>query len=134
MKRAGNREREARDGRVERVSVLGEHLVAAAHGADRRGNHRAAGVFERLARLQQRLLANDAKAFADQVIKTGKVTYGYIGVEMDPEGLSNEKMRDALGLPDTISGVLIRNVTKGKPAEQEDPLSPLNPASSQEMI
>src|SRR2546429_7205446 len=43
-------------------TVVGEHLVAALHGADRGLQHRAAGVTETLAGLQVRLLAHHAVA------------------------------------------------------------------------
>ena len=56
MKRAGHRQRERLDRRVERVPVLGHHLVGAAHGADRRGNAGAARVLEPLAGLHNDIL------------------------------------------------------------------------------
>lgn len=47
---------------VEVRTVLGHHLVGAFHGANRRGEDRAAGIFKSLTGLEQRLLADDAKA------------------------------------------------------------------------
>ena len=55
--RAGRRDR-----RVEVRAVVGDHLVAALHGAHRRFDHGAARVAEALARLQVRLLADHAVA------------------------------------------------------------------------
>ena len=44
------------------LAVVGDHLVAALHRADRRLEHGTAGVAEALARLQVRLLADHAVA------------------------------------------------------------------------
>src|SRR6185295_2234463 len=55
--------------------------------------------------------SNDAREFADQVIKTGKVVYGYIGIQMDPEGLANPNMREALGVADEVGAVVITKVS-----------------------
>src|SRR5574343_1543277 len=57
-------------------AVLGHHLVAAFHRADLRRQRRAAGVLEALARLQQRLLADDAEA--------AHFLYLVVGVGDDP--------------------------------------------------
>ena len=58
MKRAGHRQRERRDRRVERMPVFRAHLVGAAHRADGRGDRRAARILEAFAGLQPRLLAD----------------------------------------------------------------------------
>ena len=49
--------------RVEVLAVFRYHLVAAVHGAHRRRDRGAAGVFKALAGTQQRLFANHAQAF-----------------------------------------------------------------------
>ena len=54
--------RELGNRRLESRAVGRDHLVAAAHGADRRGDRGAARVLEALARLQQRLRADHAEA------------------------------------------------------------------------
>ena len=71
MQRARNRERELRDRRIERAAILGEHLVRAPHRADGGREARAARVLERLAGLQDRLLADDADAlhFLDALVR-----------------------------------------------------------------
>jgi len=68
-----NRERERRNRRVELAAVLGNHLVAAAHRADRRGQARARRVLEALARREPRLLADDTGApdFLHAVLAVG---------------------------------------------------------------
>ena len=70
---ARHRERERRDRRVEMRAVVGQHLVAALHGADRSFEHRAAGVAEALAGQQVRLLADHAFAahFLDLAVRVG---------------------------------------------------------------
>src|SRR3989338_1121541 len=60
MQHTRHTQHELRDLDLELRAVLGLHLVAAAHRADLRGQHRAAGIFKALARLEQRLLAHHA--------------------------------------------------------------------------
>ena len=48
--------------RFELGAVFGHHLVAALHGADRRGQGAAAGVFEAFSRFEQGLLAHHAQS------------------------------------------------------------------------
>ena len=62
MDRVGFAERERRDLRVEALASLGHHLVGAFHQPEGRGQRAAGGVLERLARLEDRLLADDTRA------------------------------------------------------------------------
>ena len=62
MKNARHRQGEGRNRRVEVPSVLGHHLIGAAHGPDGRLEMRAAAVFEAFAGLEQRLLSDHAQA------------------------------------------------------------------------
>ena len=66
MQHARHGQRERQDGRVEGPSVLGDHLVGAAHGAHRRRQVGATRVLETLPGLQQGLLADDAQALAQR--------------------------------------------------------------------
>ena len=56
-------ERERRNFDIEMLAGRGHHAVAAGHEAGRRRQRHAAGVFERLARLEHRLFADHARAF-----------------------------------------------------------------------
>jgi len=60
---AWNREREGRYFSIKFITVIGDHLVAALHAANRRGDHGAAGILETLARFQMRLLSDNAFTF-----------------------------------------------------------------------
>src|SRR5918912_1205708 len=73
VQHARRREREFRDVGVELLAVLGEHVIAAAHRADRRRQRAAARVAEALAGPQQGLVADDAVAadFLDLVFGVG---------------------------------------------------------------
>ena len=62
MQDARHRQHELGDRRLKLHAVLGRHLVAALHGADRRRQLAAAGVFEALAGSQQGLVADHAEA------------------------------------------------------------------------
>src|SRR5450830_2009824 len=57
----GRVEREGRDLDIEMLARLRHHAVAADHEAGRRGQGNSAGIFERLARPESRLLADDAR-------------------------------------------------------------------------
>jgi S1-C subfamily serine protease len=68
---------------------------------------------------------NTVKSVADQLIETGKVAHGYIGVRMFPagvedlaaySGLSIEEFSDEYSLPE--SGAIIREVVGGGPADE----------------
>jgi hypothetical protein len=60
MQNTRHTQHELRDLDFELRTLVSLHLVAAAHRADLRGQHRAAGVFEALAGFQQWLLAHHA--------------------------------------------------------------------------
>src|SRR4030066_319864 len=60
MQHTGHTQHELRDLDLELRALTGLHLVAAAHRAALRGQHRAAGIFEALAGFEQRLLAHHA--------------------------------------------------------------------------
>lgn len=62
--------------------------------------------------------ANDVKRFVDQVIRSGGVTYGYIGVGVANEFQDSDKLRSALGLDKNQKGALVLNVTAGGPAAE----------------
>lgn len=62
--------------------------------------------------------ANDVKQFVDQVVKQGRVTYGYIGVGIANEFQDSDKLRQALGLSKDEKGALVMNVTAGGPAAE----------------
>jgi S1-C subfamily serine protease len=68
---------------------------------------------------------NTVKNVAKQLITTGRVEHGYIGVRMLPEGIeglaaysgrSAEELSEEHGLPD--HGAIIREVTEGGPADE----------------
>ena len=75
MQRARLGQHELGDRHFEAVAILGHAEVFAVHRALRRGALGAAGVFELLARLQQRLVADDAEAahFLDLIVGVGDV-------------------------------------------------------------
>jgi 2-alkenal reductase len=52
------------------------------------------------------------------IIESGRYRYPYLGIAMMGENLWNLKVLEALGLPADASGVYIRDVTPGGPAEQ----------------
>ncbi len=58
---------------------------------------------------------NMAKQVKDQLLETGKVTRGYIGIAMNPRGLTPE-LAKSFGL-DNNTGVLIAEVLEDTPAE-----------------
>ncbi len=58
--------------------------------------------------------SNDAREFADKVLKTGKAVYGYIGVGMKVE-VTDDDIKTIGVAPDT-KGVLVMNVPAGGPA------------------
>ncbi len=58
--------------------------------------------------------SNDAREFADKVLKTGKAVYGYIGVGMKVE-VTDDDLKTIGVAPDT-KGVLVMNVPAGGPA------------------
>ena len=62
VKNSRHRQPERSDRGVELLSVVGHHLIAALHGADGSLYDRTAGVAKSLARLEVRLLADDAVA------------------------------------------------------------------------
>jgi serine protease Do len=57
---------------------------------------------------------NLAKNIEEQLIKTGKVNYGYLGIEMDPQGVTPEKAK-FFGL-DKNQGVIVTRVVEDSPA------------------
>lgn len=57
---------------------------------------------------------NNAKEIVDQLLKQGKVAYGFLGIAMDEV---DEKVAKHLGLPDK-NGVLVGYVEPGSPAEK----------------
>src|SRR5258708_923708 len=59
---SGHRQPEGRDRRVEMLAIIGDHLIAALHGADGGLDHGAGRVAKSLPGLQVRLLADDAIA------------------------------------------------------------------------
>jgi S1-C subfamily serine protease len=68
---------------------------------------------------------NTVKSVAEQIIETGRVQHGYIGVRMLPvgigdlaafSGLSSEELSEQYGLPE--SGAIIREVSEGGPADE----------------
>ena len=68
---------------------------------------------------------NTVKSVVDQLITTGEVVHGYIGVHMFPvgidelatyTGLSKEQLADEYGLPG--NGAIVSEVTPGGPAEK----------------
>jgi serine protease Do len=59
---------------------------------------------------------NMAKQIKDQLMTTGKVERGYIGVTMNPEGLTPE-LAESFGL-DKSSGVLVTEVEPDSPADK----------------
>ena len=68
---------------------------------------------------------NTVKSVADQLIETGRVEHGYIGVRMFPagvedlavySGLSPEEVSEEYSLPE--SGAIIREVVEGGPADE----------------
>ncbi|MCE5229727.1 trypsin-like peptidase domain-containing protein [bacterium] len=60
--------------------------------------------------------SNDARDFADKVLKTGKAVYGYIGVGMKNEITADD--RKAIGIDPETKGILVENVTPNGPAEK----------------
>ena len=96
VQRAGNRQRKRRDRNVEREAVLREHLVRAAHRADRRRDAGAARVFEALARLQHRLLAHDPLPadFLDPLLGVGDDPVPADELRGDAAGV---RLRDRVG-------------------------------------
>jgi S1-C subfamily serine protease len=68
---------------------------------------------------------NTVKSVSEQIIETGTVQHGYIGVRILPvgigdlaaySGLSSEELSEQHGLPE--SGAIIREVTEGGPADE----------------
>jgi serine protease Do len=59
--------------------------------------------------------ANIAKTVTEQLMRGGKVERGYLGVSIST--LSDEQ-REALGLPDTMNGAFVGEVTPGGPADR----------------
>jgi S1-C subfamily serine protease len=68
---------------------------------------------------------NTVKSVVEQIITTGEVVHGYIGVHMFPAridelaaytGLSKAQLADEYGLPG--SGAIVSEVTPGGPAEE----------------
>lgn len=59
--------------------------------------------------------SNDAKFITDQVLKDGRIRRGYIGIWMKPAAESRD-LRRALGLDDSIGGILVEDVRQGAPA------------------
>jgi len=57
---------------------------------------------------------NMAKRTAESLIKTGKVTRGYLGVSIGPV---TPELAQQFKVPDT-SGALVEDVTKGGPADK----------------
>ena len=91
MKYAWHDQGEFVDRHFEFGAVVGDHLVAAVHGADRGGDDAATGVFEAFAGLQQGLLADHAEA-ADFL-------YLAVGVGDDP--VAADQLRgDVAGIGD----------------------------------
>ncbi|MEN6626234.1 MAG: PDZ domain-containing protein [Candidatus Sumerlaeia bacterium] len=60
--------------------------------------------------------SNDAREFADKVIRTGRAVYGYVGIGM--AGTIEADQRKALGLGAEQKGVLVDSVTPDSPAEK----------------
>jgi len=61
---------------------------------------------------------NIAKAIKDQLVETGKVTRGFVGIEMLPQNITPE-LAEHLGL-EKPQGVIIRGVLEDSPAEKGD--------------
>ena len=68
---------------------------------------------------------NTVKSVSEQIIETGRVQHGYIGVRILPvgiedlaaySGLSSEELSEQYGLPE--SGAIIREVSEGGPADE----------------
>jgi S1-C subfamily serine protease len=68
---------------------------------------------------------NTVKSVSEQIIETGTVQHGYIGVRILPvgiedlaaySGLSSEELSEQYGLPE--SGAIIREVSEGGPADE----------------
>ena len=68
---------------------------------------------------------NTVKSVSEQIIETGTVQHGYIGVRILPvgigdlaaySGLSSEELSEQHGLPE--SGAIIREITEGGPADE----------------
>jgi S1-C subfamily serine protease len=68
---------------------------------------------------------NTVKSVSEQIIETGTVQHGYIGVRILPvgiedlaaySGLSSEELSEQYGLPE--SGAIIRGVSEGGPADE----------------
>ncbi len=63
--------------------------------------------------------ANDARFFADMVMREGRATYGYIGISMGRPGVEDTpQVRRALGIDPDTEGVLVQGVSEGGPAEE----------------
>lgn len=60
--------------------------------------------------------SDDARDFADKVLKTGKAVYGYIGVGMKGEVTADDLK--AIGVDPETKGILVENVTPGGPADK----------------
>jgi serine protease Do len=58
--------------------------------------------------------SNDAKYITDQVIETGKIERGYIGISM--RNLDDDGLRAAMGLKDLVGGVLVFDTVPDAPA------------------
>jgi serine protease Do len=58
--------------------------------------------------------SNDAKYITDQVIETGRIERGYIGISM--RNLDDDGLRAAMGLQDVIGGVLVFDTVPDAPA------------------
>ena len=58
---------------------------------------------------------NEARRAMEELLTLGKVQRGFLGIEMNPQGI-NEASAEYYGLPDT-QGVIVARVTDGEPAD-----------------
>jgi serine protease Do len=62
--------------------------------------------------------SNEARWFADEVIKKGEIEFGYIGVEMAADGPNKMRMLATLGIDPQKPGVLISGLPEDSPAHK----------------
>ena len=62
--------------------------------------------------------SNDARWFAEEVMKNGEIAFGYLGVEMAPEGTEKMRLLATLGFDPNQAGVVIEGMPEGSPAER----------------
>lgn len=62
--------------------------------------------------------SNDAKWFVDEVLKKGRVEFGYLGIQMWRESPEKMRMMATLGIKLDTEGVLVQSVTPDSPADK----------------